>query len=254
MSINNFDTSSTGTNLELSWHHDSFMSQMNFTDEIRRLETATNFLIHFPHCRESLWELINDGGQKDPVELESYDSNTGDVIDMLESLWGKEDSQEEAFTSFGGIYLNFEEKLPLRAMDTCDLKCLLEELMERDYGPGDFPDKYREYFCSKYYVMGIRGYSQGDYAEVVISHEYFVENSEWLNEAYLENLFYGSVITASLIVDEDVGHEVQLNGYDVEALRVSFLKDVEEMHAEHPALVYIVKWTKEQIEKEPKHD
>lgn len=251
---NNFDTSSTGVNLELSWHYDSFLSQLNFTGTLEQLETETNYLIYFPGYQEKLWGLSADEGQKDPASLDNYLAYTSEIVSLLEAEWGKEEVQEDACEYYNDIYAKEGDKLPLLAMDTCDLKSLLEELIERDYGASDAVVFYREHFLPLYEVIGVSGYSQGDFLEVVVSAEYYQENKEWIDGDFLQHVCFSSYITAHLIVDQDADYEVNLGGYDADTLRDDFLRDVVQMHMNHKKIPYIVEWVREQVKNDPKHD
>lgn len=211
---NNYDQSSTGTNIECSLFYDTMRSQMDFDENIKIIQ-------HSGYRTFTIGYYIDNGNVKDHDDIsftlkgnendienallaEGYDRDEykamieGEPFDILESAYG------ERIT-----LLNFED-------------------FNKVYAPLEaVPSKKLEKIIT-------RGYSQGDYAEVYYCPDDLKE--AWGNEPdkssvkkMIDHYFWDSPINAAVTVNDDEFNYWDQPDYDeYEWEREKFLKFVAE--------------------------
>jgi hypothetical protein len=198
---NNFDQSSTGHDIEVTVMLDCYMSRIHF-DENFHLYSHSGYS---STCRA--W--FTDCGQADTPDsvadcidwkaataedckgwlIERYCTGKyGESIDWLESMaaeyYGEEypDWHEAARdTMNGGNAFQYDEGVSL------------EDAIGNDFA------EVNQYFTIKYNVAKIRGYCQGDYAEVLYDPATWADGFD--PREYFQNLFYDAPVYARVTVD-----------------------------------------------------
>jgi len=152
MNTNNFDHSSTGTNLELSCVWDTYLSQHYFDESFSILQYSSyrqNSILFF-----SQYGNI-DVSDFDFKDVSNYENVTPKAL--LKAL-----IKCEGFTDYSDI-----KDLLLEVGTTSDT---LDDLCYSiDYYLGEELDEFlKENFTPNYAIIESIGYSQGDYSEVII--------------------------------------------------------------------------------------
>lgn len=192
---NNFDTSSTGIDIELSCFRDCHLSRMYFEESIEMIQ-------HSSHSKSCI-AFYTDNGQIDDSSLTDY---------KVKGL--KADLKRFLAEYFGGyIYKN---KLEMQEEIINDLPVSGNDLKY-------YNSILEPFNCSIEYVNDIRsisvtGYSQGDYATVLC--DFTALEKLWGTapkeddlQKYLNRLFYDAPIYARFDID---GKEYNYNDYVVD--------------------------------------
>jgi hypothetical protein len=182
--MNNFDQSSTGTNIELSASYDTLVSQMNFNDNIQVITNSG--------YSESCLAFYTDSGQLDS------DDCLGVQIKGL-----KADLLKYCIDNMAYGYTNKDSKADLLDAILTDY-----EGIKTFYS---YQSDLSEYnielsFINDVQEIEIRGYSQGDYAKVLC--DFTSLKKLWGNQplysdldTMLVNLFYDAPVYAKFTID-----------------------------------------------------
>lgn len=186
--LNNYDTSSTGVNIECTAYYDTHMSQIDFRENFTLLKGyKTRF------SGDDVYFYTDNGNISDKGMTEYVIK--GKVSDMKKL--GE------------GVYVNIYRK---EYKTLGDYKSDLVSELFAEYGfreAQEIASKHNVTISHKndIRVISVRGYSQGDYAEIWVD---FTEcKRAWGNDAnedelreLFENLFYDAPIYATATVDE----------------------------------------------------
>jgi len=238
---NNFDTSSTGVNLEFSFRFDQHLSQESFTDEVE-VYSLNNYR---NNNQDDCFKLKVDTEFKDVYSLEAYETTCETLVDAVIDMFCEDDIAET-------ICSLFSAEIVLSSLDIDQLRELLQEMCMLSFCHREIAEEYYERFQAKFVVIPVRGYSQGDYAEVLVTKKYLKENPYLEDGEFLLNLFYGSYLTAGVTIDD--GDEMQSSGYDADEIRKDLLQQVKTEVKDHPKAEYIVSWVEAQLEAEPDYN
>lgn len=172
--MNNYNTNKNGRDIEVSVFYDTDLSQMYFDENIRREND----------------ELI-------------YTAS-----DQLPKTWGKEIyvnwrsiSKKELYNAFKSYYSTFSKNTKQDLIDE-----ILEDLTDID-DLIDFCRSNNIDYDLNYFTIETCGYSQGDYAEVIIPYalaDIFGITKEELeaeDTGYIDNLFWDAPIYARAQID-----------------------------------------------------
>lgn len=214
--MNNFDTSTSGVNLELFCGYDSDLSYFDFKDNIDDL----NGIYFYNNCNQ--WEK-----PRDFLDLIDYKKmNKKDLADFVKDC----------------VFPEYEEKTKQDYIDT-----IYSVKIGDKYPDGDIVDAVKSKF-SKYDIITVKGYSQGDVADVLILKE---DNVDGMSE-YLEHLFFDAPVYCRLMIDGDEYFlEEYLDDryvYDKEKIIAGLEKDLE-----HEKKDYIIQWTRDNLPEYPEY-
>ena len=207
--MNNFDRSSTGINIEVSVYADTFISQADWKDNFSEVAKGIYFYTDW-----------SQNVALDESELKSVDYKNTLKKSLLEWALLQDD-------------WNYYTKTELRSLNKDELIGLFEEYMQyMDLEEaGDFASEQNvTLILDGYEIISTRGYSQGDYAEIVIPN-----GLEGIQQT-IDHLFWDAPISYSIEVgdDADVGYVVSeavecLYEYDADVvmdiLRKHFYED-----------------------------
>lgn len=236
--MNNFDMSSAGVNLELVCYRDNDMAYMDFTDCFLKDEHALT-----DYRSDDVYHYVDYGniGTIDPSSLDAYSYTKADLLSIFSS---DEAMKEEC------AYYN----------DKPFSKCTKAELV--DYLESELPsdesyELYSKHLSPRFDVVKIRGYSQGDYAEIVVPDTYWeligVEKTEAAIadlRKHLKNLFYDAPIRCVLAID---GEELYLDEYieDIYRYDADEVLEIASDVIKHDKKAYIIEWLADNLPEYP---
>lgn len=257
--MNNHDTSTSGVNLDLSCSYDTFMSQQNWNESFTNISRQGGSLIEPRFFNVDIYQFVDCGNfkEKSIFDLDNYSDKTKHSIKLLlldkvyVSVEGAREAARDMFDkSYSQLTVN-------------ELLELLNEEMESQYCSSDYIDFYREYFTPKYETITIRGYSQGDYAEVIFFHEDMKEY-KYKDEAsfiskmsdYFTHLFYDAPVYCRLTIDNEEDDPIFLDealtdSYEWDRdLVLQYAKD----NIEHEKKAYILEWLDDNLPEYPNYE
>lgn len=227
--MNNFDQSSSGVNLELTCHFSCDLSQIYFYECFMKADH-----IKTRYGSNDVYHYIDYGniGTIDPSSLDAYSYTKADLLSIFN---GDEAMKEEC------AYYN----------DKPFSKCTKKDLV--DYLESELPsdesyELYSKHLSPRFEVVEIRGYSQGDYAEIIVP-DHFWTDAEIKKpadvQAYFEdmftNLFYDTPLVCRLLVDGDEFHfDEYMN--DVYRYDKEELLHIADHFITHDKKAYILEW------------
>ena len=185
--MNNFDKSSSGTDIEFSVGRDTFLSGEDWKENF-------NTLIESSYYKNALHQYI-DCGNEEKISI-------GDLRAIDEKNTLKRDLLAYALT----VDWNYYSKTEIRAMNKDRLIELIEsdeEISYMDLGEVESwaSDNNFGLELDNYTIIETKGYSQGDFAEVAV-HDKFIEE-DWLRK-HIDHLFW----------DAPVYYLLRVNGED----------------------------------------
>lgn len=186
--MNNFNQSSTGINLELSCFKDIMQSQDLFSENFKR-DYYLNDYFHFVSYGE--FETI------DLLDLENYNFTKSNLIDCIFSF----ENEEWVRDNYNGSFSKATK---------ADLIEYWDNYISGSFSSNDLIEYYIENFKPKFEIVVVKGYCQGDQANVIFSHDHIKQYEFECMEKfiggmseYFENLFYGAPIYARLNIGID---------------------------------------------------
>lgn len=225
MSINNFDKSSNGTDLELVCFYDTEMAQTYFEDCIEIIQHG-NYSRHtiakYNQCGET-WELSAE------INPDSYRELTGLVLN---------DYSGDIRVTVKDFYRCFGY-MPSKADHLSAIE--LSDFLGVDFL--EFCEKYSDYLAPNFKAYKTRGYSQGDYALV-----YYPIDLEYSPENEIDQLFWDAPVYCQLEIN---GEEIYLGEYMKDVY--SYNKD-ELLQAVKPlewCNEYVYEWLVENLPEHP---
>ena len=214
--MNNFDTSTNGVNLELFCEYDSYLSYTYFEENIDDL----NGIYFFNNCEQ----------RETP--------NT--FLDLID--YKKMKKKYLADFVKDCVFPEYEEKTKQDYIDT-----IYSVKIGDEYPDGDIDKAVKSKF-SKYDIITVKGYSQGDVADVLILKE---DNVKGISD-YIEHLFFDAPVYCRLMIDGDKyfldEYLDDIYVYDKEKIIAGLEKDLE-----HEKKDYIIQWTRDNLPEYPEY-
>lgn len=185
---NNFDNSSTGTNIEFAGYFDCYQSQTDFTDSIETIQ-------HSSYSKTSI-QFYNPHGQieKDlDIKVKALKTDLYKFVekycrDDIDRTWLKSDLNE--------IVIDF----------------LTDELLTYKYDLDELSSDFDDIeisFVNDIDILTTRGYSQGDYALVLVDRTQLTKlwgkYTDNVQEC-IDHLFWDAPVWARLTINEDEYH------------------------------------------------
>ena len=236
--MNNFDTSTQGVNLDLSCFYDVSLSQDTFNECFKRVGN-----------NDRIWQFVDYGNHTeiDISDHESYSFTKGDLKNAIFDYSGLSDEylKTEAFEYFGKYYSVLSKDQLLELLDT------------KIYTETDRVELFQKHFTPKFEIIKIHGYSQGDYAEVIFSHDamkdYVFKDQETMlvtMRKHFTNLFFDAPIFCRLSIDDDEidFSEYLEDGYDYDKQTILLQAD---QIVTHNKKIYIMEWLNENLPSSP---
>lgn len=226
--MNNFDMSSTGTNIELTINHDCGMASVMFGESI----TKVGDLNVFTSC-----ETI------DASEYEKEYNVTDAALELFKKYFKHVFNCDFSVSIDDDVEILLDE-LGMDVTEETDVNDLLESIRSHCGDAESYCKFLEEHFEAKFFTLTTRGYSQGDEREVIIPFELLeafglptTQESADTCQVEIDHLFWDAPIYANLVVD---GEEYSLHNN---------LKDLYNYSKEE-----VVKIAKEMVEDETKHE
>lgn len=188
--MNNFNSSTSGVNLELSCFFDSHQSSYLFDENFTRINDDTFLFI----------DHGNFSNEFDLSSLDNYDLSSCFVREIKQYFIEhvsdyKSDLNELAYNYFEKRFNQL-------------LKNELLEILTNELDNDDLIDFLNDNFKAKFEKIIIQGYSQGDQVTVIFKHkdmkEYNFDNRDiFINNMknYIYNLFYDAPLFCKLTID-----------------------------------------------------
>jgi len=239
--MNNLDHSSTGVNLELNISYDSDLSQMWFNESIIRLHGDDSFL------------YINCGNLSDDFELSdhnNYDLKSSNKKEIYTHIL--EHFYSNSLECFKDDALTFFSKYSYQLT-----KMELIELVENTQFV-DYEDFLQRNFTPKFCIIESRGYSQGDYAEVVIPYSLWegkapTDDQLQAMQTEIDYLFWDAPIDQYFLINDDQFYidEYTKDRYNYDKKEtLQIIKD----HLKHDKKDYILNWLEENLPDHPSYN
>lgn len=236
--MNNFDQSSSGVNLELVCFRDNDIAHIEFSENFQRLDHIADRF-----GGNSVFAYLDWGNiaEIDPSSLDAYNYTKADLLSIFDS---DKAMKEEC------AYYN----------DKPFSKCTKAELV--DYLESELPsdesyELYSKHLSPKFEVVEIRGYSQGDYAEIIVPDHFWTDagiEKPAVVQAYFEDMF------TNLFCDAPIYCRLDIDGiefYFDEYIQDRYHYDKEELlaiaekHITHDKKAYILEWLADNLPEYP---
>lgn len=217
---NNFDQSSTGLNIELSFFKDIDQSARDF-EECFNIIQQNNYRSH------TIAEYIDYGNIRSEfsfTDLSEYDFTVKGCKEALLKLNTLSELNDTAKKIAGKTF---------KALNKAEIAEFLNEYF---YYPSDLGEWLQDNFTPLFTKLVTRGNCQGDYAEVIFSHKFKQYWKKETNKDFsidsfsdlVDNLFWNSPIYGRLSVNDNEYYLDELlpdrYDYDKEKLIADFVK------------------------------
>lgn len=228
--MNNFDQSSSGVNLELNISFDADRANRDFEDSF--------YVLQYNSYRQNSVLVFNQFGNFDVTgfdidDSENYDPKSYTVKELKRILL------EDGY--------HFKDVMNMRKCD------MIQELSGNEV----FQDFLKENAKPKFLVMESRGYSQGDYSQIIIPCEVLesykdqtLEQIENVLQDVIDHLLWDQPLYARLTIDDE-------EFYIDEHLKDEYQYDQDEIkqvlidHLEHEQKEYIIDWVVDNMPEQP---
>lgn len=232
MNTNNFDTSSTGVNLELYIDRDCDQAMRDFEESFHVLQ--------YSGYRQHSILVFNGFGDQDVsdfsfTDLDNYDVEKVSVKEIFKAYLRYQFDKHDTLCFYSEIKSTYEnlgiDNISLNDLDQFEL---LKHIETEIYCDESYRDFLESNFDSNYLTFESRGYSQGDYSEIIvpkkvldsyINNKTCVINSiedfeKEFSDSTFDNLLWDQPIYARLEID---GQDFYFDEYMVD--RYDYDKD-----------------------------
>jgi hypothetical protein len=193
---------------------DSFRSQIDFDDNFKRI-------------KDDLWQYI-DYSNIEPLEINEliHISRNSSRVSLVNALNNE--------SSWPTDYADFTRDELIDELYGQDFE--LEEL-------SNYLDTHSVGHSVKYDLITTRGYSQGDYAEVIVPHAVFKvwgsKPSDQSMQKMIDNYFWDAPLVGTITVNNDEHYIdeilIDLYEYDIDKIKVQIIKYIGKEYYNAPA-------------------
>jgi len=228
--MNNFDTSKSGVDIEVECFYSNNLAGLYFDEDFERVSNLNGAsLLHDNYFNVGIYQYVA-GGEYDAIEvtdLANYTTTNKDMKQLLIDLFNKEELNDYFDKSY-------------RTLNKAELTELVSEMMTRYYDASSIVEFYTTCFTPNYDVIAIRGYSQGDYAEIIVPKE--ASKAE-----EFAHMFYDAPIICAITIDnkEYYLHEGLSSEYEWDKAEILATLDKQ---LNHYKKAYIMEWVNEHLE------
>lgn len=256
--MNNFDQSSSGVNLELNVSFDADRANHDF---------EVNFhVLQYNSYRQNSVLVFSQFGNFDVTEfaltgLNNYKIEALTTKQIFKAFYNYQyptnidhDLKCLDFTCIKELMQN----LQIENLNTLDQSEILEAIETDLYCDDSFQEFLKATFTCNYLVMESRGYSQGDYAQIIIPAQVLesykdqtLEQIENTLQGVIDHLLWDQPLYARLTIDEE-------EFYIDEHLKDEYQYDQDEIkqiltdHLEHEQKEFIINWVVDNLPDHPK--
>lgn len=247
--INNLNATTEPVKLSLTVNYDFDLSRHWFNENFKSLSYEGFSLLNDRYFKVNIFQFIDYGNdaELDLYDAENYKFTKADIDSYLHSIENHDGLLESSQYYFDKTYSKLNKEELLELIDNISHEGRSDFLL-------NLPENQR-----LYEVVSVRGYCQGDYAEIVISNKLiesfnFDDLEAWLDSMgeYFTNLFYSSPVYASLEYDDQelFFHEFMGDQYNYDE---GELLSIADQQIEHDQKAYILEWLKENLPSEPSY-
>lgn len=256
--MNNFDQSSSGVNLELNISFDADRANHEF-------EESFHILQHNDYRQNSVL-VFSLFGNFDVVDftltsLDNYKIEELTTKQIFKAFYNYQYptniDHDLKCLDFNGIK-DLLQNLQIENLNTIDQSEILEAIETDLYCDNSFQEFLKDTFTCNYLVMESRGYSQGDYSQIIIPFEVLesykdqtLEQIENNLQDVIDHLLWDQPLYARLTIDEEEfyidEHLKDYYEYDQDEI-----KQVLTDHLEHEQKEYIIDWVVDNMPDQPK--
>ena len=198
--MNNYNCSSTGLNIEFTCERDLDVSQMYFSDNFISIYQKGGSLINSHYSNVDCYLFVDNANfdnDFDINDLDNYTFTKNNLINLMLSVENIDYIQEMTRDLFDKSFSKMT-------------KLELIELYNNEFNARFSSSDLINYLKPIFEVIDIRGYSQGDYAEIIFRHKdikqyNFTDKDEFLlmmSDCFTD-LFYNSPIYCRLTINDD---------------------------------------------------
>jgi hypothetical protein len=201
--MNNFDASTSGVNLELNVSYDSDLSQMWFDESLTNIYRGGISLLNENYHGIDVWTYTNYRNLSCDFNLDDLENYNIKSVANKQLLNYLRVTYYESSDGLKEDTLHYFNKYPYQ-LNKGELLELAENILDSE----DYINFLIENCKPLYVVVSSRGYSQGDYVEVVIPFAYWegkAPTGDQLQsmQTEIDNLFWNAPIRARLTIDND---------------------------------------------------
>lgn len=241
--LNNFDCSSTGTNIELNIFWDTDRGASDYDESFANVDNETVFTL-FGNLDVSDWEKTFNTPDETKILFKDY----------LAWYTGKCPSLA-LFSTIRDLMNELE----------CNMNTPVSELLESiealECSRSNYVDFLEQNYSPKFFKVTSRGYSQGDCKEIIIPHELLEMNKE---EVTQDNANSYSSLIDHLCWDQPLYCRIEVNDEEIdliEGVKCTYTYDKREIidnfenaFAGKPSTKSLVsQWLNEHLPQHPKH-
>jgi len=211
---NNFDKSSTGLNVEVNICNDLSLAQINFNENIEEFEDGYYIYTNYNNLK---YYYKNIYKMKSYYTVSMLDINDFYDIDINDRRT-KVILYRYLTREYKILYSDLKDGYVTDGYATQDM---LDTLLDTEYSLvslEEFLNRYSIPYKSKFTVLDIRGYSQGDYAQVIIMNDAL--STIWGSEPNIRELeqelthfFYDAPQSVSITINGDEFISQKYDGY-----------------------------------------
>ncbi len=191
--MNNYDISSSGTNIEMVCIFDSFEARNTYRDNITKVNGDT-FL------------STNTGNATKAYDIPK---STKTIFKDFVNHFYAGNEQELGFEDIKFLINDLERYVDITPLKNCSPQTLCEGILNLMGNKRELDDFLESYYAAKFFSVVSRGYSQGDHEEVFITFEELEarnlpateESAKSLSQA-VDNLLWDAPLFVRITVDE----------------------------------------------------
>lgn len=256
--MNNFDQSSSGVNLELNISFDADRARREFEESFNILQCSS--------YRQHSVVVFNQFGNFDVTDftltdLENYkieELTTKQIFKAFYNYQYPTNIDHDLKCSDFECIKELLQNLQIENLNTLDQSEILEAIETDLYCDNSFQEFLKDTFTCNYLIMESRGYSQGDYSQIIIPAQVLesykgqtLEQIENNLQDVIDHLLWDQPLYARLTIDEE-------EFYIDEHLKDEYQYDQDEIkqvltdHLVHDQKEFIINWVVDNMPDHPK--
>lgn len=213
--INNFDQSSKGVNLELSAFYDCDLSRIYFEESFHVLQYASysqnSILVFGKHLID-----VSDFDLEDLKNWNFEKLNTSEIFVEYYNYHYDHNFSLATYSTIKDLIEELDQYYDVKPIKDCDQETLLKSILNHIHFE-DRTEFLEKIFDPKFVTIESRGYSQGDYSEIIIPEKVVNEFSDQTLETIggflqseIDHLLWDAPIYCRLDID---GEEFYFDEY-----------------------------------------
>jgi len=255
--MNNFDQSSSGVNLELNISFDA--------DRARREFEENFYILQYSDYRQTSVLVFNQFGNFDVIDftltdLSNYHIEELTAKQIFKAFYNYQyptDIDHDLKCSDFASIKDLLQNLQIENLNTLDQSEILEAIETDLYCDSSFQEFLKDTFTCNYLTIDSRGYSQGDYSQIIIPAQvlksYKDQTPEQIEnnlQSVIDHLLWDQPLSARLTIDDEEFYidEHLKNEYEYDQDEI---KQILTDHLEHEQKDYILGWVNDNLPTDP---